>query len=1090
MSKDLPPIDLDRILSSLKDFQRATVDYVFRRFYEDGADCAKRFLIADEAGLGKTLVARGIIAKTIAHLARTVDRIDIVYICSNADIARQNVNRLSVCEGEDFTLASRITLLPLRVKGLRDRRLNFISLTPRTSFELHSNLGTAEERALLYWFLEEWLSGTRAGLKSLLQGNARRESFRDRVEAMRSDHNIDAGLQTAFLQALTTHDEKARAEGMPDLQSRLVELCGRFARAREALPQEERKARTALVGELRSLLAASCLNALEPDLIILDEFQRFKHLLDDTDEESLLAQGLFDYSDAHRKARVLLLSATPYKMYTLNDEAGGEDHYKDFLSTLRFLLGDGAEYMALQGTLDKYRDALFRLSREGGLALAAARDDLERSLRRVMVRTEKLSATPDRGGMLVAVPPANVVVTAGDLNAYLGLQRVARELDCPDTLEQWKSAPYLLNFMDDSYALKGRLKESMDDVDAREATARAIVGQEESLLPWGRVRRYEGLDPANARLRNLVDETMESGIWRQLWLPPSLPYYEMGDDFRSRGPRSPTKRLVFSSWVVVPKAVACVLSYEVERRMITALDADAENSAEARAARTPLLRFARDADRLTGMPLLALLYPCTTLAVECDPLRIWDEMGNRASVPAMERVVAEVEGRIGRLLHELDDSTIESGPEDEAWYWAAPILLDLKRDHRTISNWFLADRWERHDAPGETADVGSRWADHVARVKDELIRKRIELGRRPRDLVATLARIALAGPGTSALRALSRTTGGLSAQPRPELMTAAGQVAWALLHLFNVPEVTALLRAGPNESEAYWKRVLQYSVDGGLQSVLDEYAHVLLEMEGLRGRPPESIARGISEAMAEAISLRTVNLGVDELFVDGPSGRLRIEPRRMRGRFAIRFGEYSADNEGAGTRAKAVREAFNSPFWPFVLASTSVGQEGLDFHAYCHAVVHWNLPANPVDLEQREGRVHRYKGHAVRKNVAAMHGLAALSTRAGDPWEGMFAAAVRARPPESDDLVPFWVYSFEGGACIERHVPAVPLSRDVEKLAALRRSLAVYRMVFGQSRQEDCVEYLLGTVSAEEMARVSQELTLDLRPPKPSRLTT
>ena len=36
-------------------------------------------------------------------------------------------------------------------------------------------------------------------------------------------------------------------------------------------------------------------------------------------------------------------------------------------------------------------------------------------------------------------------------------------------------------------------------------------------------------------------------------------------------------------------------------------------------------------------------------------------------------------------------------------------------------------------------------------------------------------------------------------------------------------------------------------------------------------------------------------------------------------------------------------------------------------------LVHLNLPGNPVDLEQREGRIHRYKGHAVRRNVAAAH---------------------------------------------------------------------------------------------------------------------
>ena len=99
----------------------------------------------------------------------------------------------------------------------------------------------------------------------------------------------------------------------------------------------------------------------------------------------------------------------------------------------------------------------------------------------------------------------------------------------------------------------------------------------------------------------------------------------------------------------------------------------------------------------------------------------------------------------------------------------------------------------------------------------------------------------------------------------------------------------------------------------------------------------------------------------------------------MRARFAARFGVEENPEDGTEpTRSDAIRSAFNSPFWPFVLASTSVGQEGLDFHLYCHAVVHWNLPSNPVDLEQREGRVHRYKGHAVRKNLATVHGGEAL----------------------------------------------------------------------------------------------------------------
>jgi hypothetical protein len=43
---------LDHVYAGLKDFQRASVDYVFRRLYTD-ADPVSRFLVADEVGLGK-----------------------------------------------------------------------------------------------------------------------------------------------------------------------------------------------------------------------------------------------------------------------------------------------------------------------------------------------------------------------------------------------------------------------------------------------------------------------------------------------------------------------------------------------------------------------------------------------------------------------------------------------------------------------------------------------------------------------------------------------------------------------------------------------------------------------------------------------------------------------------------------------------------------------------------------------------------------------------------------------------------------------------------------------------------------------------
>ena len=183
-------------------------------------------------------------------------------------------------------------------------------------------------------------------------------------------------------------------------------------------------------------------------------------------------------------------------------------------------------------------------------------------------------------------------------------------------------------------------------------------------------------------------------------------------------------------------------------------------------------------------------------------------------------------------------------------------------------------------------------------------------------------------------------------------------------------------------------------------------------------------------------------------------------------------------------RPAQVRGAFSSPFWPFVLATTSVGQEGLDFHLHCHKVVHWNLPPNPVDLEQREGRVLRYKGHAVRKNLAQRWGQHARENGEADPWTGMSAAALANKPAGSSEIIPYWIYTAEdgSGAVIERHVPALPLSREQSRLAALRKSLAVYRMVFGQSRQEDLIAYLTEHFPQDELQALAEALRIDLGP--------
>lgn len=1073
--------DTAAILAQLKDFQRDTVNYVFNRLYRD-SDSVRRFLVADEVGLGKTLVARGVIAKTIDHLWERTKRIDVVYVCSNTDIARQNINRLNVTGHEDFCLSSRITLLPLNLAGMQRRRLNFVSFTPGTSFELSQGSGQSLERELLYWLIANEHNVSFVKATRLLEANAGTDAFRERVQAFpERQPSPHAPIAAMFWNRLQSH---------PHLLNQFDELCEAMPRAGAAIPADIHQARNRLIGELRRLLAESCLHWLEPDLIILDEFQRFKHLMeyngDDSTEAAQLAHHLFDYQqsrdDPSTGARVLLLSATPYKMYTLAQEQEQDDHYADFERTLGFLLPSQQARQDVSHAIDRYREELLRAGHGNAEGLPAIKGELETLLRRVMVRTERLATTADRNGMLAETQHAPTKLLAGDVEQYLQLQDIARSVQQEDVMDFWKSAPYLVNFMEE-YELKRKLRKQIDASEQSPKFVEAISRASAGMLNRAEIERYRRLDPGNARLRALHHDTIERGAWRLLWVPPSLPYYRPAGAFADPQLANFTKRLVFSCWRVVPKAVSAVLSYEAEREMICTFRQKSRNTAEARKKRRSLLRFAFTKGRLTGMPVLGLIYPCRFLAELFDPLSGGRAAGTADGLPAFAALAEQAALEItSQLSDDLAKARAKPGPADEAWYWAAPILLDRKHHRKETERWFaqpdLADRWNGGLTSDDQKAVHG-WSRHVESARDFLA-GRLELGPPPEDLAITLAGLMLAGPGVSAMRALARIASTSDDEEQTEYRNASGALAHAFLHLFNLPEVMALLRDRRGETP-YWKSVLTYCADGNLQAMLDEYAHVLVESLGLIGSPSAHVHQKVSEAMQGCLTLRTSTAQAD-LFSASKRRIQPTEPLRLRTRFAMRFGDQEVENSSEPTRADQVRQSFNSPFWPFVLTTTSVGQEGLDFHPYCHAVVHWNLPSNPVDLEQREGRVHRYKGHALRKNIATAHGHTPINGQ-NDVWSAMFVAACAARADEHNDLFPFWITS-DGAAKIERHIPTLPLSREIPHMEQLRRSLVLYRMVFGQNRQEDLVRYLLENVTKDRVQELTELYRVSLAPPQ------
>lgn len=1076
--------DPERALARLKDFQRLTVDHVFERLFLS-PESTHRFLVADEVGLGKTLVARGVITKAVDLLWERVERIDIVYICSNQDIARQNIRRLNILPDEDIARTTRLTLLPTELSGLRGRKINFVSFTPATSLDLSSQMGKMEERVLLYWMLNhEWALGSGQAPKNVLQGNAGADNFRYQIDCF-DRSRIDDSMQRSFTAAIAARDEAERAGGKPTLRERFMEACGAFARSNATPSPEQRLARTRLIGDLRRVLAGTCIRELQPDLVVLDEFQRFKELLHGDSEAALLAQELFSYQDGEQRARVLLLSATPYKMYTVTDEAGGDDHYRDFVDTLRFLLNDDTLVNRVAAQLGEMRRALLR-GREGVHEVERLKNQIEGVLRRVIVRTERLAASPDRNGMLREIPAAGLQMMTQDARVYCALQDASDALEQPDATEYWKAAPYLFNVMDD-YELKKRLRRSIGE-NGRGAQVARIIRQAERdgvplLLSRDAVDDQQAINVPHARMRWLLEDVVERGTWKLLWLPPSHPYYQPAGVFADERVRGFTKRLVFSAWRVVPKAIATVVSYEAERRMLAPSRRKGEPLATQIDRLKGPLKFTRSGDkRLTGMPVVALMYPSIVLATVGDPIHRDLTGSGGVALPTYEAVVTAVMESLRASVERLVAGAPSQGAADDAWYWAAPLLLDAERHPIPTRQWLerenLAAAWMGDEA--DDPEEPSGWRAHVERFAAVLAPEgREKLGPPPQDLLRVLADLAVAGPAVCALRALARSREADRLRVDDRVRDAAGNIAHGFRALFNLPEVISLVRSLSPE-EPYWQRVLEYAGWGNLQAVLDEYLHVMPDIEGLIDGDLATHALPIAAKVREAMGVRTARLGVDDIRVAG-NADISVRPARMRSRFAMRFGEEKDEERNEVTRADVVRRAFNSPFWPFVLASTSVGQEGLDFHLYCHAVVHWNLPSNPVDMEQREGRVHRFKGHAVRKNVASKFGRELMSDGAEDSWTAMFELASLFRNAGENDLVPYWVYTCPGVAVIERHVPSLPLSRDVARHQGLRRSLALYRMVFGQPRQDELVEYL-DSLGGDSGGLDAANLRIDLSP--------
>ena len=136
-----------------KDFQEATATRIVDLFRQGH----NRVLLADEVGLGKTIVAKTVVEKT-GVWRKEINDPDyvVVYICSNAGIANQNCSKLGIAKENRVSISGgRLSMQHLMLAETESRtNVRLIPMTPATSFQIKSGAGTAHERALAYLIID------------------------------------------------------------------------------------------------------------------------------------------------------------------------------------------------------------------------------------------------------------------------------------------------------------------------------------------------------------------------------------------------------------------------------------------------------------------------------------------------------------------------------------------------------------------------------------------------------------------------------------------------------------------------------------------------------------------------------------------------------------------------------------------------------------------------------------------------------------------------------------------------------------------------------------------------------------------------
>lgn len=966
----------------LAPFQTCTVDVASQVL---GGRGPRRFLVADEVGLGKTIIAR-----TIAQRLRTSRRrLNVMYMCPSLEIAGQNRPKfvsLTGIQPEEYDPGGdRLALVPgwLPDEGEGFRVFSFTPETSLPGWKPGPRTGRKAERELIRSALDRFPTL----LSFVKRLDHERAAGGRRLLNVRGDLNgftavgIERAMRDIFDCPLGSV-EKAVIEWLKRQDVDIIEFIGRF--------------RSVLA------LAALRLRTVKPDLVILDEFHRYADLIIPKAELSnvrlrqerarvhhLLVEALLGGDD---RPGVLLLSATPYKLRRLDgDEIHEVDRYRSLVDLAGFLADDESHRVAVEDAMRDYHQALkMNGSREGIRgAVLLAKQRLETLLRPLMARTERALVHKDD---LFDRDNPEVMVEVQDLVVFRHFAEAAGAEFAGWAPAMWTSIPYPAQTMHGYKVWKGLKAAGPAPIEAGGGKG--------------------GL--AHPQLRHLVQMVGGRSHLSLPWQPPTVAWWRLEGPWSGRLPLA-GKTLLFSRWRGAPTAISALLSINLAGGLRKPKEK----------APAPLLR---PGGSETGA-LVGLFMPWPNLPLAIEPQK--STGATLASVRTNARRQLEVY---------LRDMRIRLDGKEKRPTWI--VAAGLEREINGIT-------YQRVSSLAVRASRGAKAKNWSGLPKIKQIS--------PAE-VAALSDHLLSSPGSILARSLVRHQ---VPQDRPRDRQRIFAFAWDSLRPYLGHRAFADLIQSSSRRKRYPDALADAMLKGGFEAVLDEQMSLLSKFGD---------AEGIEIIEQLAASL-----------LDRP-GLVQFRRGRTNHRVPVQAvtpfagGEQSrgGNKKGKRFRSDTLRRAFNSPFWPHILCTTSIGQEGLDFHLWCSRIVHWDLPSDPVDFEQREGRIARYGSLAVRRSLARDHGVHSLATeRASSPFGELISLARKVKGDRTG-LERWWLPA-------EGLPTSVSFDWRFSQRGARRdrmlEDLLHYRLALGQP-DPDAFVTMLRRVGADETS--GRELAIDL----------